>query len=1305
MKRLISIFLLAIMALFMTDTLTELHAAAAEQSESSGVAVSVSSDKKTYAAAEDADISFTIRNLNDADLNGVSWKLQLPEDLSAFSGSLYGENLRIRAGESYDGSVSVGIAGPEPTEAVTEAAGTTTAQGTTAAQGVNAGEQATAIGLICVIAAAAALAWITRKRSSKLSGIFCVLFCAGLIAVSSPAGISAAEGAAAEIQVDHTVTIGGTEYTIALRVSVDEISEAITPSRLYAWAKYNKADNALCIRWLAQDDAVSYQVFEKQDAGQPLATVTEQDEFVYPVGTSDAKAKYVFYVEAEKEDGQKAVSNNVTVRRNSDGSYTFSDIDSDRDGLDDLDEIEWGASRLDPDTDQDGLTDGFEVYQSGTDPISTDTDENGIPDGSEDFDGDGIPTKQEHECRANPYFADSDEDGFPDSYELNNGMDPANADPIAIDGEAAAKLKDYAVTDLEALNENEAYPLEIFYNDDQYIEQINGIYTDEKIQNAQEALYSLYHIRSLLGIEDPAAELEFIKTVFSPQTVSYTFGMQYKGIEVEGRSITLTCKTDGTISSLFSGYVNGSHFEKLNTEPTVTKQRLTEIVRSGSDKSARILACDLCIRMEQDAVLTYRVRTSADRAFWIDAHTGKILYETDVMSAWTVVEAKDELGTTRRIMTLHEEEGKTDTYYLRDLLKKVGVYQYDSYGGTEGISELYRWNDKPDVLEGSGWRSYFPAYHQSAVRSNKHQSAVPDPGAWDGQAVSAYYNILQVWNRYASKQYYGLNGKGGATPVYVRATSTFVRVDSNGNIIEPDANACYSPSDELFFTDECERATSLTNNLDIIGHEFGHAVVNHRKGQKSGYFSTFSTFFMNMVDESYGDVFGSWAQGSWMVYPRNAAFPTLTENPEIVGGEHYKAPEEDTHRNATIISHAAYLLNTKYQYSLEDIFDLFYGSVPSLTDSLTKYEHIRNVLIASARAQGYSAEKVYHIYDAFEAVGVPIPVGSAKIIVKEGSKVLEHASVTLSNYGSRKIALTNANGSIVFENLQIGTYQVQIDVKGKTPVCTTILVTEEQRTVRIVDVLFAGTEYDWECYDHYDFQQHFGPTLSQHIEFNENDIKMRGYTEVNFKDFLLTHENDNPDSFVHSAGKILSFRLERDKADWHTLEGAGFLFDVTVTKPEENTDNPDSTDGSNAESGDGTGEETVKTDVAGSDGFLTAHCVLVTCYGMKLYYLKDVDIALFRNGQLGSIDQIGTMLGEEIYDIGDVMEAHSISINIRKGQRETISILDNGKLIVKNLEIKTLDGDDYGPITSHDSHWCTQESWFTFSDILMSNVK
>lgn len=114
--------------------------------------------------------------------------------------------------------------------------------------------------------------------------------------------------------------------------------------------------------------------------------------------------------------------------------------------------------------------------------------------------------------------------------------------------------------------------------------------------------------------------------------------------------------------------------------------------------------------------------------------------------------------------------------------------------------------------------------------------------------------------------------------------------------------------------------------------------------------------------------------------------------------------------------------------------------------------------------------------------------------------------------------------------------------------------------------------------------------------------------------------------------------------------------------------------------------------------------MLVTSSGLRLFELRDVDIALFRDGKLGRISDVGERLGEYSYDIGDVTAEHSISINIRKGSMETITILDGYDIIVENLEVNRLYGDDYGPITSHDSHCCEQESWFTFSDIQMSNV-
>ena len=331
------------------------------------------------------------------------------------------------------------------------------------------------------------------------------------------------------------------------------------------------------------------------------------------------------------------------------------------------------------------------------------------------------------------------------------------------------------------------------------------------------------------------------------------------------------------------------------------------------------------------------------------------------------------------------------------------------------------------------------------------------------------------------------------------------------------------------------------------------------------------------------------------------------------------------------------------------------------------------------------------------------PKSSAKIVVREGSDYIQFATVAISNGDTNMTGSTSTNGEVVFDNLLIGSHEVMVYVLAGPTIRTTVLVNENEQAECVIDLLAASTDYDWNRYDHYNFQQAIGPTLAQHIEFNRSDITMRDYTEVAFKDFLLTHENDDPNSFVHGAGKILSFSIERDRADWHTLEGGGFLFDVSITEPSESANDAEGSetkDSGTKDSGAESGDEIA----AGSEGFLTAHCVLVTNDGLKIYYLENVDIALFRNGKLGRIDYIGQQLGEYSYDIGDVNAHHSISINIRKGTAETISILDSSSIVVENLEVDILDGDDYGLITSHDSHSCYQESWFTFSNIAMSNV-
>lgn len=103
-------------------------------------------------------------------------------------------------------------------------------------------------------------------------------------------------------------------------------------------------------------------------------------------------------------------------------------VDSDGDGLLDVDEDTiHGTDPLDPDTDDDGLDDGDEIDR-GTDPLDADSDDDGLLDGEEidigtdpldpDSDDDGLFDGTEVDLGTDPLDEDSDDDGIPD------GSDP-----------------------------------------------------------------------------------------------------------------------------------------------------------------------------------------------------------------------------------------------------------------------------------------------------------------------------------------------------------------------------------------------------------------------------------------------------------------------------------------------------------------------------------------------------------------------------------------------------------------------------------------------------------------------------------------------------------------------------------------------------------------------------------------------------------------------------------------------------------------------------------------------------------------
>jgi hypothetical protein len=114
-------------------------------------------------------------------------------------------------------------------------------------------------------------------------------------------------------------------------------------------------------------------------------------------------------------------------------------LDSDGDGLTDVQEGVQGTDPENMDSDGDGLSDGEEVNVYHTDPLDEDSDDDGLSDAMElsvgtdnttmDSDGDGLTDGEEvMGLGIDPTVADSDDDGLSDGEELAAGGNPSSSD-------------------------------------------------------------------------------------------------------------------------------------------------------------------------------------------------------------------------------------------------------------------------------------------------------------------------------------------------------------------------------------------------------------------------------------------------------------------------------------------------------------------------------------------------------------------------------------------------------------------------------------------------------------------------------------------------------------------------------------------------------------------------------------------------------------------------------------------------------------------------------------------------------------
>lgn len=282
-------------------------------------------------------------------------------------------------------------------------------------------------------------------------------------------------------------------------------------------------------------------------------------------------------------------------------TYVEDLTDSDEDGLTDRYEIGVSNTLIDnKDTDGDGISDGDEIIKTITDPLKYDSDDNGLSDGEEDFDNDGLNNEQESIFGTDYYDEDSDLDGIIDGEEVSKyNTDPLNEDTDKdglLDGEEVEMGINPLVSDTDSngiLDGEKLIPQTFSYEEESLIvkkllieSDVNGSITDalaiEKTESEDSVKYEvdneeLYELKIKLFLQDEVdsnlikiykvgeetVEVQFVKN--DDGSIEIVEPFTDENIQLEIRTNSIVAKKSNILRATAKS-ISSSNKKKLKTE-------------------------------------------------------------------------------------------------------------------------------------------------------------------------------------------------------------------------------------------------------------------------------------------------------------------------------------------------------------------------------------------------------------------------------------------------------------------------------------------------------------------------------------------------------------------------------------------------------------------------------------------------------------------------------------------------------------------------------------------------------------------
>lgn len=189
---------------------------------------------------------------------------------------------------------------------------------------------------------------------------------------------------------------------------------------IYLYTNYDEETHQIKVGWDAGEEILEVELYGRYNQESEFQKITQKTltegiqegntiKYKEEISSEEILNYADFRVVERTKYGKEILSSIVSIKRE-DGTFKEDVYDSDQDGINDGYEI-WDLSTnpYQMDTDEDGFIDGYEVLTLCTNPLEITEDA--------DFDNDGFSNLEEMTTGTNPYLVDTDFDGVNDKWD------------------------------------------------------------------------------------------------------------------------------------------------------------------------------------------------------------------------------------------------------------------------------------------------------------------------------------------------------------------------------------------------------------------------------------------------------------------------------------------------------------------------------------------------------------------------------------------------------------------------------------------------------------------------------------------------------------------------------------------------------------------------------------------------------------------------------------------------------------------------------------------------------------------------